>query len=38
MNNNEPTTCDNCGSDEGYSNSCGEFQCENCGYSEGDEE
>lgn len=30
----EPRSCDNCASEEGYSNSSGEWQCDNCGYSE----
>jgi len=30
----EKPTCDNCGSEDGYRNSSGEWQCDNCGYSE----
>ena len=30
----EPRTCDNCSSENGYSNSSGEWQCDNCGFSE----
>lgn len=29
-------SCDNCGSSNGYKNSCDEFQCDNCGHSESD--